>query len=910
MGYVNVLDADAVGDALPPDRVLEACAPRSPRSERAAPSSRRRWCCRSRRRRRHRLPRRRRERRRLRRQGLALPPSAGPAPAVVTAWTLLVGTRDGRPVLLCDAGALTVRAHRRDQGRRGRPARRARRRDAGHRRSGAAGPRAPRLRPRGTGVRRRAACISRSGPGHRRGRDAPRRARTPPPTAPTSWRCAPRRPRRCSTSTRLAPGTLVTSISTNAPRAHEIDPAALRCLDVYCDHVPRQCARRASCCSRSRPGAGRPTRLRGDLARAARRHARPRPTGDRPVFFRSIGLGIEDIAIARAARGDAPAFTPFALEEWQSRYEDDRRLRPRRLRRATPSGSTNCRRRSGRGRPPARGRPALPGGRRDRGAARADHRLARRRPPDALVTVGAAEANAIAVAALLEAGDQGRDGARLPPGARLRAQRRSRRRRLPARPRQPVAPRPGRARTPPSPPRRKLIAVTNPNNPVGTILSAEEMDAVVAAAPSGGRLDPGRRGLPRQREARPTRSRRGSGAGRRARVRGSCRRPGLPGLRVGWLVAPPELVEAAWRRHEYATIATGMLSMHLASSRSSRRRATGCSPATARWSGRATTGSPPGSTAQGGLLSIVPPAATALGFVRYALDAPSLAVADALRTEADVLVGASAHFGVEGHLRITHGLEPGLPRRRARADRRGAGRLAAGIAAPRGRCVRHNFARAEHPGAPRAQGRAATLLSTAGDEASTSLLPGFLAGTLGAAPIALGLIEGAASAADGVARLGGGALAEDPRRRRRISFGSHAGITARTGLPGAPPRRPAGRSARCARAPRPRAGSARRSATRRCPSAPDPTATAGCSAHGARRPPRLRRRRRAAAVRVRAAAPRRRPLGAARRGDPRRARGRDRAVDHARRRRRPHRVRAGPCGSRCARSTAARSAGS
>ena len=86
------------------------------------------------------------------------------------------------------------------------------------------------------------------------------------------------------------------------------------------------------------------------------------------------------------------------------------------------------------------------------------------------------------------------------------------------------------------------------------------------------------------------------------------------------------------------------------------------------------------------------------------------------------------------------------------------------------------------PGSTARAGRAATLLSTAGDEASTSLLPGFLAGTLGAAPIALGLIEGAASAADGVARLGGGALAEDPRRRRRISFGSHAGITALTGL--------------------------------------------------------------------------------------------------------------------------------
>ena len=36
----------------------------------------------------------------------------------------------------------------------------------------------------------------------------------------------------------LAPGTLVTSVSTNAPMAHEIDPAALLELDVYADHAP------------------------------------------------------------------------------------------------------------------------------------------------------------------------------------------------------------------------------------------------------------------------------------------------------------------------------------------------------------------------------------------------------------------------------------------------------------------------------------------------------------------------------------------------------------------------------------------------------------------------------------------------------------------------------------------------
>jgi len=37
---------------------------------------------------------------------------------------------------------------------------------------------------------------------------------------------------------RLAPGTLVTSVSTNAPMAHEIDPAALAELDVYAAEAP------------------------------------------------------------------------------------------------------------------------------------------------------------------------------------------------------------------------------------------------------------------------------------------------------------------------------------------------------------------------------------------------------------------------------------------------------------------------------------------------------------------------------------------------------------------------------------------------------------------------------------------------------------------------------------------------
>ena len=39
---------------------------------------------------------------------------------------------------------------------------------------------------------------------------------------------------------------------------------------------------------------------------------------------------------------------------------------------------------------------------------------------------------------------------------------------------------------------------------------------------------------------------------------------GLPGLRLGWMVAPADVIQACWRRHEYAAIAATIFSMKLA----------------------------------------------------------------------------------------------------------------------------------------------------------------------------------------------------------------------------------------------------------------------------------------------------------------------------------------------------------
>jgi len=69
---------------------------------------------------------------------------------------------------------------------------------------------------------------------------------------------------------------------------------------------------------------------------------------------------------------------------------------------------------------------------------------------------------------------------------------------------------------------------------------------------------------------------------------------------------------------------------------------------------------------------------------------------------------------------------------------------------------------------------AASLLADIGHEVPTALLPSLLTSTLRAPASVLGLIEGVADGLAGVARLAGGALADDPRRRRTVAVGGYA----------------------------------------------------------------------------------------------------------------------------------------
>lgn len=95
----------------------------------------------------------------------------------------------------------------------------------------------------------------------------------------------------------LSKPTLVTSISTNAFRAHEIHPDELPKMDVYCDYLKTTPASAGEMVLATESGLWNEKAIFADLVELEAGTA-ALPDYSRHVFFRSIGLGLEDVAIA------------------------------------------------------------------------------------------------------------------------------------------------------------------------------------------------------------------------------------------------------------------------------------------------------------------------------------------------------------------------------------------------------------------------------------------------------------------------------------------------------------------------------------------------------------------------------------------------------------------------------------
>ncbi len=216
-------------------------------------------------------------------------------------------------------------------------------------------------------------------------------------------------------------------------------------------------------------------------------------------------------------------------------------------------------------------------------------------------------------------------------------------------------------------PGTKLVVVTNPNNPTGAVLSAVSMHRFAARAEAVGAwilADEVYLGAERAGPRTPS----FWGMGERViAVNGLSKAYALPGLRIGWCVAPLPLPESLWSRKDYTTIGPGAMSDALAT--------LALRPAVrerilertrgiirANWDVLAAWYASMGEEFTGR-----EPDAGAISYARYRSSENSSALAERLRRDHDVLVVPGDQFEMDRYIRFGFGppradLEAGLAR--------------------------------------------------------------------------------------------------------------------------------------------------------------------------------------------------------------------------------------------------------
>ena len=204
----------------------------------------------------------------------------------------------------------------------------------------------------------------------------------------------------------------------------------------------------------------------------------------------------------------------------------------------------------------------------------------------------------------------------------------------------------------------KIVMICNPNNPTGHVLSEGELEAVVTAADRVGAwivADEIYRGAELDAEvSSPT------FWGRYDKVvitSGLSKAFAMPGLRVGWAVSTPEMIERIRQRHDYTTLSPNMISDRLAAlamypdvreSILTRTRTIirANYPSLLGWL-----------ETHEGIFDWVRPVAGAIQYVKYRLPINSTELVERIREERSVLLVPGDMFGLKKGLRFGFGFD-------------------------------------------------------------------------------------------------------------------------------------------------------------------------------------------------------------------------------------------------------------
>jgi len=198
----------------------------------------------------------------------------------------------------------------------------------------------------------------------------------------------------------------------------------------------------------------------------------------------------------------------------------------------------------------------------------------------------------------------------------------------------------------------RVIVVCNPNNPTGSILSREHMDRIVELARerncyiltdeiyAGSELD----GVETTSFLALYE--------KTIVASGLAKSLSHPGLRIGWLAGPRDVIAKAWHHHDYTSISTGIISQYVANvilqpEKRQQILERGRDllrinvPIVQQWV-----------EAHAENFRLIPPRAGGMAFIGYNLAINSSVLVTRLRQEKSVLIVAGDCFGMDNYLRL------------------------------------------------------------------------------------------------------------------------------------------------------------------------------------------------------------------------------------------------------------------
>lgn len=201
-------------------------------------------------------------------------------------------------------------------------------------------------------------------------------------------------------------------------------------------------------------------------------------------------------------------------------------------------------------------------------------------------------------------------------------------------------------------PGTRMVYISNPNNPTGAVLSDAAMKRIVDRCDEVGTYLIADEVYLGAEISRPLTKSFWGMSERVIVTSGLSKAYGIPGVRIGWIVGPKEIIAECWTQHDYVTICPNKMSDEIARVAVTPGNREKCYARTRALLSANLEIAREWVKSFDGFLEWREPEAGAIALVKYHSDVPSVELCERLRTRQSTLVVPGSYVRLEGYLRI------------------------------------------------------------------------------------------------------------------------------------------------------------------------------------------------------------------------------------------------------------------